>query len=127
MANIVSWRELKVWQKAHELTIYTYKITATFPNQEKFGLTSQMQRAAVSVASNIVEGFRRRTLKDSLSFYNTSDGSLEELRYQYLLSCDLGYINKAQLQIAEGLAQDVSRLLHAWSKSQRENAHHRSS
>ena len=80
-----------------------------------------MQRAAVSVASNIVEGFRRRTVKESLSFYNKADGSLEELRYQLLLSHDLHYIPQDELQIAEGLAQEVSRLLHAWSKSQREN------
>jgi four helix bundle protein len=121
MARISSWRDLVVWKKAHELALLVYKLTKDFPSDEKFGLSSQMRRAAVSIASNIVEGFKRRTVKDSVSFYNISDGSLEELRYQLLLSYDLGYISKTNYQSAEQLALDVSRLLYAWSKSQREN------
>lgn len=94
MSSIKSFRDLQVWRKAHELVIFVYKITANFPKEEIYSLVSQMRRAAVSVASNIVEGFKRRSAKDSLNFYNMADASLEELKYQILLSCDLKYITK---------------------------------
>jgi len=92
MTPIRRFEDLKVWQKAHELVLLVYKLTAKFPAEEKYGLSSQKRRAAVSVASNIVEGFKRRTVKDSLNFYNTADASLEELCYQSLVARDLGYI-----------------------------------
>jgi four helix bundle protein len=100
VAVINTWRDLKVWQKAHELVLLTYNLTAKFPSEEKYGLSSQIRRAAVSVASNIVEGFRRRTIKGSLSFYNTADGSLEELKYQSLLAGDLHYISRKESELA---------------------------
>ena len=121
MTPIVTWRNLHVWEKAHELTLQTYKITSQFPGDQKYSLVNQMQRAAVSVASNIVEGFRKSSLKDSLKFYNTADASLEELRYQCLLSKDLTYITTQQHQEIEETATSVSRLLHAWIASQRQN------
>lgn len=121
MGNIKTWRDLVVWKSAHELVICTYKLTASFPNEEKFGLLSQMRRAGVSVASNIVEGFHRRTLKDSLSFYNVADASLEELRYQYLLARDLQYISAAHFVGACNLMDKTGKLIGAWMKSQRDN------
>lgn len=121
MSPIRSWQELTVWKKAHELTLLTYQLTNKFPAQERYGLCSQMRRAAVSVASNVVEGFHRRGVKDSLSFYNISSGSLEELRYQFLLARDLNYISEIEYTQAINSATAVSKLLFAWAKSQRVN------
>ena len=94
MAQIKTFKDLKVWKRAHQLAIHIYQITAKFPIDEKYGLNSQIRRAAVSVVSNIVEGFSRKTIKESLNFYNISYGSLEELKYQLLLACDLTYITE---------------------------------
>lgn len=93
MAKIKTFKDLLVWQKAHQLVLAVYCVTKIFPREELFILVSQIRRAAISIVANIVEGFRRRTLKDSLNFYRTADASLEELKYHLLLSKDLGYIN----------------------------------
>jgi len=87
-------RELKVWQKAHQLVLEIYKVTKNFPSEEKFGIISQMRRAVVSVAANITEGTKRRTAKDRKHFHIIADTSLEELKYYLILSLDLGLINK---------------------------------
>jgi len=91
-----TFQDLKVWQKAHQLVIEIYKLTSKFPSEEKYGLVSQLRRAGVLIASNVVEGFKRKYLKDSLHFYNIANGSLEEVKYQLLLTKDLGYINENQ-------------------------------
>lgn len=113
-----TFHDLIVWQKAHTLVLEIYKITENFPKSELFALVSQMRRAAVSVAANIVEGFRRRSLRDSLNFYNMADGSLEELKYHLLLSRDLGYITSEAYQSVHGLAEEASKLLMRWIQSQ---------
>ncbi|MCX6740896.1 MAG: four helix bundle protein [Candidatus Parcubacteria bacterium] len=118
MRKIKTFQDLKVWRKAHELTLAIYKNTEKFPNSELYGLISQIRRAAVSVASNIVEGFERKSAKDSLHFYNIADGSLEELRYQLLLARDLNYLNNAIYQKIIILAEEVSKMLNGWIKSQ---------
>jgi len=122
MANIRKFEDLKVWQKAHQLVLMVYKLTPKFPPEEKYGLSSQKRRAVVSVASNIVEGFKRRTVKDSLNFYNTADASLEELRYQTLLSKDLGYISEIEYIELIKLEEEVSKMLNSWIKSQKGNS-----
>ena len=91
--KIQKFEDLVVWQKAHNLVLKIYKITKDFPSEEKFGLVSQMRRAAVSIAANIVEGFRKRSKKDKLNFYNIAQGSSDELRYYVILTKDLGYLN----------------------------------
>lgn len=116
---IKSFTELKVWVKAHELVLLIYKLTKSFPSDEKFGLSSQMRRAVVSVASNIVEGFRRYSNKVSTNFYDMADGSLEELKYQLLLSRDLSYISSDEYDLAFNLSEEVSKMLHSWSKTQK--------
>lgn len=113
-----SFSELKVWNKAHELVLLIYKLTNKFPSDEKFGLSNQMRRAAVSVASNIAEGFKRNHIKVSLNFYNIASGSIEEIKYQLLLSKDLNYIELNQYNDMLSLSEEVSKMLHAWSKSQ---------
>ena len=90
--KIARFGDLAVWQKAHQMVLQVYRITGSFPAEERFGLSSQMRRAAVSVPANLAEGFKKRGVRDKLNFYNIAQGSLEELRYYLILSKDLGYI-----------------------------------
>lgn len=115
---VKTFQDLKVWQKAHQLVIEVYKLTSKFPLEEKYGLVSQLRRAAISIVSNIVEGFKRKYLKDRLHFYNIANSSLEEVKYQLLLTKDLGYINKKQYLQTLGLAEEVSKMLNSWIKKQ---------
>jgi len=86
------FHDLNVWQKAHELTIDVYRVTALFPKQEMYGLVSQMRRCAVSVGSNTAEGKGRRGDVEFGRFIQIASGSLTELEYQLLLSKDLKYL-----------------------------------
>jgi four helix bundle protein len=109
-----TFRELVVWQKAHQLVLAVYELTAHFPKSETYGLALQMRKAAVSIPANIAEGFRRRGKADKVRFLNTSEASLEESRYYLILSKDLGYGETAN--ILDSL-EEVSRLLNAYSKA----------
>jgi four helix bundle protein len=109
-----SFRDLTVWQKAHRFVLDVYAFTGRFPGDEKFGLTAQMRRAAVSVPANIVEGFSRRGSAEKKRFYNISKGSLEECRYFAILANDLGYGNAEQ--IMERI-DEVGRLIDGYSRS----------
>jgi four helix bundle protein len=106
-----SFEDLVVWRKAHALVLQVYRATRGFPRSEMYGLTSQMRRAAVSIPSNIVEGFKRSTLQEKLRFLNISQSSLEELRYQLILARDLEYLNA--MQILTDLSE-VSQLLESY-------------
>jgi four helix bundle protein len=106
--------DLIVWQKAHQFVLDVYRFTRNFPNDEKFGLTSQLRRAAVSVPANIAEGFPKRGVQDKARFFNIAQGSLEEVRYYLILSKDLGYGDTKSLLDAY---DEVSRLLHAYAKA----------
>ena len=92
-----------------------YDVTRTFPNEEKFGLVSQMRRAAVSVPANIAEGFKRYSFKEKRHFYNIAEGSLEELKYFLILCKDLGYIASNEEFIER--ANTVGRLLNGLIRS----------
>lgn len=113
--KIERFEDLEVWKKAHKLVLDTYRITKGFPVEEKFGLVSQMRRAAISIAANIAEGFKKRTLKDKSNFYNISQGSLEELRYYLILSLDLGYLNDNKDLLY--LIEENGRMLYGLIKS----------
>ena len=104
------FEDLAVWKKSHGLVIEVYKLTKNFPDDERFGLISQMRRASVSVAANIVEGFKRRGARDKINFYNISQSSLSELRYYLILSEDLKYSPK--LETLEFLCEEISKMLH---------------
>jgi four helix bundle protein len=97
-----------VWQKAHRFVLATYAITATFPRCEIYCLTSQMRRAAISIAANIAEGFTRRGAPEKIRFLNISQGSLEECRYYLILTQDLGYGGTADMEV---LLAEVSKVL----------------
>ena len=86
------FEDLVVWQKSHSLVLRVYKLTRTFPKDELFGITSQMRRAAVSVPANIAEAFSKKGKADKARILNISQASLEELRYYFILSRDLGYL-----------------------------------
>ena len=109
-----SFKEIIAWQKAHAFVIHVYKACASFPNYERFGLCSQFQRAAVSIAANIAEGYRRDGMKDKLHFLNISQGSLEECRYYILLAHDLNYIDENTFFNLNTSIEDSSRLLNAY-------------
>ena len=85
------FQDVEIWQVAHRWVLDIYRITATFPRHEAFGLTSQLRRAAVSVPANFVEGFRKRGTADKLRYYNIAQGSISECMYYLLLAKDLGY------------------------------------
>ena len=104
-----------VWQKAHSFVLSVYRITGEFPKHEIYGLSSQFRRAAVSIAANIAEGFRKRNNTDKARFYNIARGSVEECRYCLILSKDLGYCDSSSEISA--LLQEVSKLLEAFSRS----------
>ena len=106
-----SFRDVVVWQKAHAFTLALYHATEPFPKHELYALTSQLRRAAASIPSNIVEGFRRRTKPDKLRFYNTAQASADECLYQLILAQDLGYADTAGLQRE---IDEVSRLLQGY-------------
>ena len=110
-----TFEDLRVWQKAHALVLVVYRITAGFPNDERYGLVSQMRRAAVSVPANIAEGFKKRGLRDKKHFYNIAQGSLEELRYYLILSRDLEYV--ADTTAVRRDLDDVARMLHGLAAS----------
>lgn len=119
MAGIKTFKELTVWQKSHELVLLVYKVCVQYPKFEEFGLASQSRRCAVSIPSNIAEGFKRKHRADSIHFYNISEGSLEELKYQILLAKDLGYISVNQYNEIIALADEVGKLLYGWIKIQK--------
>ena len=106
-----TFRDLTVWQKAHALVLNVYEVTRSFPSEERYGLTSQMRRAAVSIAANLAEGSKKRTRNDQANFYNIAQGSLEELRYYLLLSRDLQYLPDGQELDAK--LDEIGRMLHA--------------
>jgi len=107
-----TFQDLLVWQKAHRFVLEVYALTATLPQQETYGLSLQMRRAAVSIPANIAEGFRRRSQADQVRFLNIAEGSVEECRYFLILVKDLGYGDIQELSAA---LEQVSRLLNAYS------------
>ncbi|MEN7973612.1 MAG: four helix bundle protein [Verrucomicrobiota bacterium] len=109
-----TFEDLVVWQKAHRFVLETYRLSKAFPRSEVYGLSSQFRRAAVSVAANIAEGFRKRGRADKVRFFNIAQGSLEECRYYLILTRDLEYGDTVE---AKGLLEEVSKLLEAYSKS----------
>jgi four helix bundle protein len=112
-----NYKDLNVWQKSYELCLKTYRITAEFPNGERYGLTSQIRRSTVSIPSNIAEGYGRRTTVDYIRMLYISYGSVCELETQILLAGDLGYIEKGALGTARKDIAEIERMLKALIRS----------
>ena len=111
-----SFQDLLTWQRAHEFVILVYQVTKSFPAEERFGLCSQFQRAAVSIPANIAEGYKRLGKQEKLRFLNISQGSLEECRYYAILSSDLSYIQPPIYQQLMIKLEETSKLLNAYIK-----------
>lgn len=107
------FRDLIAWQKAHQFVLAAYSLTKDFPKEELYGLSSQFRRAAISIAANIAEGFKKQSKKDKVRFMNIAQGSLEECRYYLILTKDLYYGNVEELN---SLLTEVSKLLHSYSE-----------
>jgi four helix bundle protein len=108
-----SYRDLLVWQKGMALAKEIYRITRSFPADERFGLISQMRRAAVSVPSNIAEGQARRTTNEFIQFISQAEGSLAELDTQLTLSSDLGYCVVDQAACPAEMIAELKKMLNA--------------
>lgn len=104
-------KNLEVWKKGMELASLIYRVTAEFPREEIYGLTSQMRRAAVSIPSNIAEGAARFSSKEFLHFLNIAGGSLSELDTQIELAVTLGFIKDHDVDLLLGSVLDISKLL----------------
>lgn len=115
MEKVKDFEDLLVWKKAHNLVLNIYTITKNFPPEEKFGLVSQMRRAAVSVPANISEGFNKRSVKDKSNFYNISQGSLNELKYYIILSKDLNYMKEVNSLLDN--VNEIGKMLNGLIKS----------
>jgi four helix bundle protein len=109
-----TFRDVIVWQKAHAFVLEVYRVTDAFPKSELYGLTSQFRRAAVSIAANIAEGFKKRGKADKLRFYNIAQGSIEECQYYLILAHDLRF---ADTHACSDQLDEVGRLLESYSAS----------
>jgi four helix bundle protein len=116
-----SFENLEVWQMSRELVKEIYQTTSTFPNEEKYGLTSQLRRASVSVSSNIAEGSTRWSKKDQSRFYEIAFGSLIEVLNQMILSTDLGFLPENRLIELRTRIDQIGRMLNALYQSAHKN------
>ena len=105
------FRELKVWEKGHSLTMAVYGVTAGFPKEELYGLTSQIRRSCVSIPANIAEGCGRSGDAELARFLQIAMGSASELEYHFLLARDLGYLNPAKYEPLSKEATEVKKML----------------
>jgi four helix bundle protein len=109
-----SFRDLVVWQKAHQLVLSVYRMTKNFPKDEMYGLISQVRRSSSSVAANIAEAFKKKSSTKKLRILNIAQGSLSETEYHILLASDLSY---GEVEMIQENAEEVSRLLEAYMKA----------
>lgn len=116
-----SFREVRAWQKAHEFVLAFYKTKKMFPDDEKFALIPQFQRAAVSIAANIAEGYKKLSKADKLRFMNIAQGSLEECRYYIILSHDVGYYPQDVANDMWTKIEAASTVLNAYCKAIKDN------
>jgi len=111
-----SFKNLLIWQRAVELSLAVYKLTESFPSSERFGLTNQLRRASVSVASNIAEGYGRSSRGEYVQFLGYARGSNCELQTQLVIAAGLRMATESELKRADNLAQEVGRMLVALMK-----------
>jgi len=117
--KFVSFTEMPVWQKAHKLALDVYELTASFPKEEVYGLTSQIRRAALSVSGNIAEAFGRFHYLDKNKFYLNARGSLEETKNYLIISRDLGYTKAEAFQTLMDNIDDINEELNTLIKTLR--------
>lgn len=121
--KILSFTDLVAWREGHALVLDIYRITKGFPREELFGLTSQIRRCAVSITSNIAEGFSRNSWKEKLQFYSTALGSLTELQNQLLICRDVGYVSSDVFSRIAEQSIFVSKLIRGLIKKSQSEIH----
>jgi four helix bundle protein len=112
-----SFKDMIVWQRSIQLTVSVYKLTAKFPDAERFGLTSQLRRASVSIASNIAEGYGKSSKGEYLLFLGRARGSCAEVETQLVISRELEFGSKQDLATSASLCDEVGKMLVALIKS----------
>ena len=121
MSKIKSFFDLDVWKKAHAFVLKLYKTTKKFPPEERYGITSQIRRSAISIPTNISEGTGRWTTKELLHFLNISRGSLEETKYLLLLSKDLQFLDNTMYNEFRCELDEIGKMLNGLINSLRSN------
>jgi len=116
---LAGYRELRVWQSSMALAKAIYSLTASFPSDERYGLTSQLRRSAVSVPSNIAEGHARNTKAEMVRFCSIALGSIAEIETQLLLASDFGLANPGEVEPLLQNSEEVGRMLHGLIRSNR--------
>ncbi len=114
--KIKSFTDLIAWRDGHKLVLEIYKITRDFPKEELFSLVNQIKRAAISITSNIAEGFSRKSYKEKLQFYCIAQGSVTEIQNQLLIARDVGYINNEKFQKVAEQTVNVHKLINGLIK-----------
>jgi len=114
-----TFKDIIAWQKGYKLTLLIYKYTTHFPRHEEFGLKSELRRASISYISNIAEGFKKRSKKESIHYYNRSECSLEEIKCQTMISYDQKYFDKTEYKEINELSEECGKVLNGWIKSQK--------
>ena len=117
--KIKSFTDLEAWKEGHKLVLLIYKITVNFPKDEMYGLISQMRRSAISITSNIAEGFSRHSFKEKVQFYSIAQGSLTELQNQLLIAKDVGFLDKNTFSIIAEQSIKVSKITNGLVKKSR--------
>ena len=115
--SIESFKDLTAWKESHKFVIELYKATRDFPKEEIYGLTNQLRRAVVSIVSNIVEGFSKKSRREKIQFYHTALGSLLEVQSQLLIAKDLGYLSNDDFNILDLRSISVRKLILGLMKS----------
>lgn len=113
----LSYKHLRVWQKSKELCLFIYKITKQFPKEEIYAITSQIRRSAVSIPSNIAEGYAKSSIKERLRFSEIAYGSFYELATQIDIAYDLKYVTKEDYDSFMNLSEEIGKMLYGYIKS----------
>lgn len=108
---VTDFKQLKVWRKAHQMALDTYRVTAAFPKEEMYGLTSQLRRAAASIGANVAEGCGRRSDGEMCRFLQIARGSASEMEYHVLLARDLHFLNEQDFHNLTRQADELQRML----------------
>ena len=117
-----SYKDLIVWQKSILLVKQIYKLTSVFPSEEKFGLISQLRRAAVSIPSNVAEGQARRTTNDFIHFVSNAGGSVAEVETQLIIAVELSFCSQAQADTCLALVIEIRKMLNALRRTLQEKS-----
>lgn len=120
--KIRDFKDLVIWQRAKELAILVYQVTKDFPKAEQFGMMSQIRRAAVSIPSNVAEGYARQHTGEFIQFLYTALGSAAELETQLIISRDLGYLKVEGFNKALGMLKEIQKMLNGLMNSLRARA-----